>query len=57
MDCFHAVVREKGLSVFARIDPALGPAEIGANLRPTELLIFCNPQGGTPLMQCGSHGV
>jgi uncharacterized protein (DUF302 family) len=25
---------------------------VGKKLRPTELLIFGNPQGGTPLMEC-----
>ena len=27
-------------------------AKIGKTLRPTEVLIFGNPQGGTPLMEC-----
>ncbi|TPI68087.1 DUF302 domain-containing protein [Mesorhizobium sp. B3-1-3] len=40
-----------GLRVFARIDHAAGAREIGAPLRPTELLIFGHPKGGTPLMQ------
>ena len=26
--------------------------KIGKKLRPTELLVFGNPQGGTPLMEC-----
>jgi uncharacterized protein (DUF302 family) len=26
--------------------------KVGKTLRPTELLIFGNPQGGTPLMEC-----
>ena len=40
-----------GLLVFARIDHGANASEIGAPLRPTELLIFGNPKGGTPLMQ------
>jgi uncharacterized protein (DUF302 family) len=40
-----------GLVVFARIDHAAGAAQVGMPLRPTELLIFGNPKGGTPLMQ------
>jgi len=44
--------REKGLVIFARIDHATGAQKIGKSLRPTELLIFGNPQGGTPLMEC-----
>ena len=41
----------KGLTVFARIDHAAGAAAVGLPLRPTELLIFGNAKGGTPLMQ------
>jgi uncharacterized protein (DUF302 family) len=44
-------VKAKGLTVFARIDHAAGAAEVGLSLRPTELLIFGNAKGGTPLMQ------
>ncbi len=46
------VVKERGLNVFARIDHAAGAAKIGKTLRPTEVLIFGNPQGGTPFMEC-----
>lgn len=52
MDRLEAAVQEKGMKVFARIDHAAGAAKIGKTLRPTELLIFGNPQGGTPFMQC-----
>ena len=52
MDRFEMVVKEKGLNVFARIDHTAGATKIGKVLRPTELLIFGNPQGGTPLMEC-----
>jgi len=37
--------------VFARIDHAAGAAEVGLPLRPTELPVFGNAKGGTPLMQ------
>lgn len=52
LDRFEAVARSKGMKVFARIDHAAGARSIGQELRPTELLIFGNPQGGTPLMRC-----
>jgi uncharacterized protein (DUF302 family) len=42
----------RGLSVVARVDHAAGAARVGKTLRPTELLIFGNPQGGTALMEC-----
>jgi uncharacterized protein (DUF302 family) len=44
-------IRAKGLTVFARIDHARGAAEAGLDLRPTQLIIFGNARGGTPLMQ------
>ncbi len=40
-----------GLTVFARIDHAAGAAKAGMALRPTQLLLFGNAKGGTPLMQ------
>jgi uncharacterized protein (DUF302 family) len=52
IDRFETLAKERGLTVFARIDHAAGAANIGKTLRPTELLIFGNPQGGTPLMEC-----
>ena len=52
MDRLEALVKQKGLNVFARIDHAEGAAKIGKTLRPTQLLIFGNAQGGTPLMEC-----
>jgi uncharacterized protein (DUF302 family) len=51
MNRLEAEVKAKGLIVFARIDHAAGAEAVGLSLRPTELLIFGNPKGGTPLMQ------
>ena len=51
MNRFDAEVRAKGMTVFARIDHAAGAAAVGLPLRPTDLLIFGNAKGGTPLMQ------
>ena len=45
-------VTKRGLTVFARIDHAAGAAKIGKTLRPTEVLVFGNPTGGTPFMEC-----
>jgi uncharacterized protein (DUF302 family) len=39
------------MTVFAHIDHAAGAAEVGMALRPTDLLIFGSPKGGSPLMQ------
>ena len=52
LDRLEAVLKEKGLTIFLRVDHAAGAAKIGKTLRPTELLVFGNPQGGTPLMEC-----
>jgi uncharacterized protein (DUF302 family) len=51
MDRLETEIRTKGMEVFARIDHAAGAAEVGLKLRPTELIIFGNARGGTPLMQ------
>jgi uncharacterized protein (DUF302 family) len=51
MDRLVAEIRAKGMNVFARIDHAAGAAEVGLKLRPTELILFGNARGGTPLMQ------
>ena len=51
MDRLEAAVKAKGLTVFARIDHAAGAAAVELSLRPTELLIFGNAKGGTPLME------
>src|SRR5580658_3777044 len=51
MAALEAAVRAKGLTIFAHVDHAAGAAEAGLALRPTDLLIFGNAKGGTPLMQ------
>src|SRR3954469_1312704 len=51
MDRLEAGVRAKGMTVFARIDHAAGAAAAGLPLRPTDVVIFGNAKGGTPLMQ------
>ena len=52
MDRLESVAKDRGLTVFARIDHAAGAARVGRKLRATEVLIFGNPQGGTPFMEC-----
>jgi uncharacterized protein (DUF302 family) len=51
MSRLEAEVKAKGLTVFAHVDHAAGAAEVGLPLRATDLLIFGNAKGGTPLMQ------
>ncbi|WP_178862170.1 DUF302 domain-containing protein [Thiomicrorhabdus cannonii] len=50
VDKLEAEVTAHGMKVFARIDHAAGALQVDKQLRPTELLIFGSPQGGTPLM-------
>ena len=52
MNRFEENAKQRGLNVFARIDHSADAAKIGKTLRPTEVLIFCNPQGGTAFMEC-----
>ena len=52
LDRFERAVKARGLNVFLRLDHAAGASKIGKTLRPTELLVFGNPKGGTPLMEC-----
>ena len=52
MDRVENTIKKRELVVFSRIDHAAGAAWIGKSLRPTEVIIFGNPQGGTPFMEC-----
>jgi uncharacterized protein (DUF302 family) len=51
MNRLEAEVKARGMSVFAHVDHAAGAVAVGLPLRPTDLLIFGNAKGGTPLMQ------
>ena len=55
MERLVAEIGAKGLTVFARINHAAGAEEAGLALRPTELVIFGNAKGGTPLMQANQE--
>jgi uncharacterized protein (DUF302 family) len=46
----QAILREKGLTVFALIDHSGEADKAGLTMRPTQVLIFGSPKGGTPLM-------
>jgi uncharacterized protein (DUF302 family) len=50
VDKLKGVLQAKGVTLFAVIDHSGEAAKVGLNMRPTKLLIFGNPQGGTPLM-------
>jgi uncharacterized protein (DUF302 family) len=44
----------KGLQVFAVIDHSGEAEKVGLEMRPTKVLIFGSPKGGTPLMVAAS---
>jgi len=50
----EAVLAEKGVRLFALIDHSGEAEKIGMKMRPTKLLIFGSPKGGTPLMVAAS---
>src|SRR5579863_1618161 len=46
----QAAFVEKGLQVFAVIDHSGAAEKVGLKMRPTKVVIFGSPKGGTPLM-------
>jgi uncharacterized protein (DUF302 family) len=50
MDRFEKILKSKGVTVFLRLDHALGARKVGHDIRPTQVIIFGNPKLGSPLM-------
>jgi uncharacterized protein (DUF302 family) len=46
----EAAFVEKGMQVFAVIDHSGEAEKVGLKMRPTKVVIFGSPKGGTPLM-------
>jgi len=46
----ESIFVQKGLQVFAVIDHSGEAAKVGLKMRPTKVVIFGSPKGGTPLM-------
>jgi uncharacterized protein (DUF302 family) len=46
----QSVLATKGVTVFALVDHSGEAEKAGMHMRPTKLVIFGNPKGGTPLM-------
>jgi uncharacterized protein (DUF302 family)/uncharacterized membrane protein YidH (DUF202 family) len=44
------VLQAKGVNLFALVDHSGEAEKVGMKMRPTKLLIFGNPMGGTPVM-------
>jgi uncharacterized protein (DUF302 family) len=45
-----AILQAKGLTLFAVVDHSGEAEKVGLKMRPTKLLIFGSPKGGTPVM-------
>lgn len=50
-DRLEDIIKAKGMNIVARVNHAAAAEKIGETLRPMELILFGNPQAGTPLMQ------
>ncbi len=50
MDRLTSLVKDKGLTVFDRIDHRKGAQKVGMDMNDEELLIFGNPRAGTRIM-------
>ena len=46
----QSIIKEKGMTIFALVDHSGEAEKAGLKMRPTQLLIFGSPKGGTPLM-------
>jgi uncharacterized protein (DUF302 family) len=46
----QSLLQAKGVTLFALVDHSGEAAKAGLTMRPTKLLIFGNPVGGTPVM-------
>lgn len=50
VDRLKAILAERGLQMFALVDHSGEAEKVGIKMRPTKLLIFGSPKGGTPVM-------
>ncbi|MGB6384684.1 MAG: DUF302 domain-containing protein [Terriglobales bacterium] len=50
VDKFKMILQAKGVTLFALVDHSGEAEKVGMKMRPTKLLIFGNPKGGTPVM-------
>ena len=51
MDKFEAIVKKKGLGVFARVDHQKNAKTVKMEMNEAQVLIFGNPKAGTVLMK------
>jgi len=46
----EALLREKGLTIFCRVDHSGEAEKVGLKMHPTQLVLFGSPKAGTPVM-------
>ena len=51
-DRLESVLKDKGMTIFNRLNHSEAAKNVGVELRETELIIFGNPKAGSPLMKC-----
>jgi len=51
-DRLESVLKEKGMTLFNRVKHSEAAQNVGVDLREAQLIIFGNPQVGSPLMKC-----
>lgn len=50
LERLRTILESKGLTIFAVVDHSGEAAKVGMQMKPTQLLIFGSPKGGTPVM-------
>jgi uncharacterized protein (DUF302 family) len=50
LERLQSIFKDKGVAVFAVVDHSGEAEKVGFEMRPTKLVLFGNPKGGTPLM-------
>jgi uncharacterized protein (DUF302 family) len=48
----ETILKEKGMTLFNRINHSASAGNVGIELRDTQIIIFGNPKAGSPLMKC-----
>jgi len=54
LDRLESLLQAKNIKVFTRVDQSGEAEKAGLQMPPTQLLIFGNPKGGTPIMLAAS---
>jgi len=50
LDHLETILKEKGVTIFGRVDHSGEASKAGLSMPDTQVLIFGNPRGGTPVM-------